>query len=125
MPSISLSVHNVFLDAKREWACSSVHFTEDHNLVETMKDRFSFRHATAVMWNTWRCDCLGLVLELLLPIKVLMKVPIRKPLQVNAQKIAFNRPTRDFFFLVPLGAIESKFLILEMKGYFEAIFLTH
>ena len=29
------------------------------------------------------------------------------------------------FFLVPLGAIESKFLILEVKGYFEAIFLTH
>ena len=29
------------------------------------------------------------------------------------------------FFLVPVGAIESKFLIWEVKGYFEAIFLTH
>ena len=79
---------------------ASVHFTEDHNLVEIMKDQFFFRHPTAVTWDTWRCDCLdqGLVLELLLPIKVLMKVPIRKPLQVNAQKIAFNRQTREFFF---------------------------
>ena len=38
MPSISLSVHNVFLDAKRVYA--SVHFTEDHKLVEIMKDQF-------------------------------------------------------------------------------------
>ena len=29
------------------------------------------------------------------------------------------------FFLVPLGAIESKFLMLEVKGYYQAIFLTH
>ena len=57
------------------------------------------------------------MLELLLPIKVLMKVPIRKPLQVNAQKTAFNRLTREFF-LVPLGAIESEFLMLEVKGYY-------
>ena len=40
MPSISLSVHNVFLDAKREWVCASLHMTEDYNLVEIMKDRF-------------------------------------------------------------------------------------
>ena len=98
MPSIRLSVHNVFLDAKRVYA--SVHFTEDHKLGEIMKDQFFFRHPTAVTWDTWRCDCLnqGLVLELLLPIKVLLKVPIRKPLQVNAQKIAFDRQTREFFF---------------------------
>ena len=68
--------------------------TEDHNLVEIMKDRFF----SAVTWDTWRCDCFdqGLVLEILLPIKALMKVPIRKPLQVNAQKTAFNRLTRKF-----------------------------
>ena len=34
MPAISLSVHNVFLDAKREWVCVSIHMTADHNLVE-------------------------------------------------------------------------------------------
>ena len=83
-----------FLVAKGERVCPFFHLTEDHNLVEIMKNRFFFAMQRQVQW---RCDCFDqvLVIESLLPVKVMMKVPIKVPLRVNAQKVAFDRRTGD------------------------------